>query len=429
SENLAILGGPKAVQRPFPTWPRKTDADAEALLAAFWGTGREAVEPGGVIGAFERDFAAYQGRRYALAVSGGTAALTLGVMAAGAGPGDEVVVSPYTWGATVGCILAANAIPVFADVDPRTLNVDPAAVERKITPRTKAIVVVHMYGQAAEMSPIMEVARGHGLAVIEDCAQAHGAVYEGRKVGSIGDFGCFSFQASKHLPTLEGGMLLVDEEDRYQQALMLAMHPRRQIIELEARPNAKYLDSIGFNFRMHPYAAALGRTRLPRLDADNVRRRRQVGRLAAALADVPGIEPLFPRPRDSHTYYTMPFRYHGQELHGLPRAAYLAAVQAEGVDLATYVHVPIHLRPRSQEFVFYGKECPWHCPHSGQQIAYHRGDCPNAEAYCAEEELTLYTTPFCDADDELVDQVALAFAKVAEQHGKLLTGKAESQAS
>jgi dTDP-4-amino-4,6-dideoxygalactose transaminase len=423
TEQLALLGGPKAVTLPFPEWPRRTPADAEALLAAFWGTGREAIEPGGVIGAFERAFAAYQNRRFALAVNGGTSALHLAVMAAGVEPGDEVIVSPYTWGATVGCILHANAIPVFADIDPHSLNLDPAAIARRITPRTRAIVVVHLYGQPADMDPILELAQAHHLVVIEDCAQAHGATYKGRKVGSLGHIGCFSFQASKHLPTIEGGMLVTDDEEVYHRALLLAMHPQRQVVETAQSPLARYVDSLGFNYRMHPYAAALGLARLPHLDTDNARRRQKVARLITALREVPGIEPVFPEVQEGHTYHMIPFRYRAGDLHGLPREVYREAVRAEGVNLGSYVRVPIHLRPRLQERYFYGRGCPWTCRPGHPEIVYRPGDCPVAERFCAEEELTLYSTPLCDADDTLIDQLAAAFAKVAANHQALLAAR------
>jgi hypothetical protein len=290
-----------------------------------------------------------------------------------------VIVSPYTWGATVGCILHANAIPVFADIDPHSLNLDPAAVARRITPRTRAIVVVHLYGQPADMDPILELAQAHHLVVIEDCAQAHGATYKGRKVGSLGHIGCFSFQASKHLPTIEGGMLVTDDEEVYYRALLLAMHPQRQVVETAQSPLARYVDSLGFNYRMHPYAAALGLAR-----------------------------------------HMIPVRYRAGDLHGLPREVYREAVRAEGVNLGSYVRVPIHLRPRLQERYFYGRGCPWTCRPGHPEIVYRPGDCPVAERFCAEEELTLYSTPLCDADDALIDQLAAAFAKVAADHQALL---------
>jgi len=422
-EELAVLGGPKSVQLPFPAWPRRTEADAQALLAAFWETGREAIETGGYIGQFERAFAAYQGRRYALGLNSGTAALHLAVMGCGVGPGDEVIVSPYTWGATVGCILHANGIPIFADIDPTSLNIDPESVARKITPRTKAIMVVHIYGQPADMDPILEIARAHDLKVIEDCSQAHGAMYKGCKVGSIGDVGCFSCQASKHLPVVEGGIMVTDSEEIYHRAMMGATHPERQKVELADSPLLPYVDSIGYNFRMHPYAAALGTARLAQIDSDNARRRDRVGRFISALKDVPGIEPVFPTIGEGHSYHMIPFRFRGDQLDGVSRDEYRKAIQAEGVPLASYVRLPIHLRPRFQEFYFYGKGYPWKIPYADPDLAYREGDCPAAERFCAESELTLYTTPICEASDELIDQMASAFAKVGDRYRRVLVAR------
>jgi len=419
-DELAVLGGPKAVQIPFPKWPRRTQADAEVLLEAFWETGREAIEVGGNIGAFERAFAAYQGRTYALGLNSGTAALHLAVMGCGVGPGDEVIVSPYTWGATVGCIIHANGIPIFADIEPNSLNMDPVSVARKITPRTKAIMVVHIYGQPADMDPILEIARAHNLKVIEDCSQAHGATYKGRKVGSIGDVGCFSCQASKHLPVIEGGIMVTDSEEIYHRAMMGATHPERQRVEMAGKPLERYVDSIGYNFRMHPYAAALGVARIGQLDADNAARRAKVGRLIAALRDVPGIEPVFPTVEDGQSYHMIPFRFRGDQLDGVTREEYRSAIQAEGVALNSYVRLPIHLRPRFQEFAFYGKGYPWKIPDADPNLVYREGDCPVAEKFCAESELTLYTTPLCGASDELIDQMAAAFTKVGDRYRRVL---------
>ena len=419
-DELAVLGGPKAVNLPIPTWPRRTQADADVLLEAFYETGREAIEVGGNIGAFERAFAAYQGRTYALGLNSGTAALHLAVMGCGVGPGDEVIVSPYTWGATVGCIIHANAIPIFADIDPNSLNMDPVSVAQKITPRTKAIMVVHIYGQPADMDPILQIARAHNLKVIEDCSQAHGAIYKGRKVGSIGDVGCFSCQASKHLPVIEGGIKVTDSEEIYHRAMMGATHPERQKVELAGKPLEPYVDSIGYNFRMHPYAAALGVARIDQLDSDNAARREKVARLIAALRDVPGIEPVFPTVEDGQSYHMIPFRFRGDQLDGVTREEYRSAIQAEGVALNSYVRLPIHLRPRFQELYFYGKGYPWKIQFADPDLTYRAGDCPVAEKFCAESELTLYTTPLCLASDELIDQMAMAFAKVGDRYRRVL---------
>ena len=218
---LALFGGEPTV--PFGTvkpWPEVTEEDKQAVMAVldrgvFWGA--HAPE----ITALQEDWAQWLGTKYCLATNSGTAALHMAVAAAGVEPGDEVITTPFSWTSTATCVLHHNAIPIFADIDPLSYNIDPVKIEEKITPFTKAIIPVHLYGLPADMDPIMEIAERHNLVVIEDCCQAHGALYKGRKVGTIGHVAAFSLNGSKNLSGGEGGLFVTNDERRWQEAARL----------------------------------------------------------------------------------------------------------------------------------------------------------------------------------------------------------------
>jgi len=413
-QKLAIKGGPKAITEPWPRWPLLRPEDEQVVLETLRGSSTDAVGPGGVIGAFEKALAEYQGREYAVATNGGTQALDLAVAVSGAGPGDEVICTPYSWGASVACVLHNNAIPVFADID-RTLNLDPDSVNERITKRTKAIVVVHIFGQPAEMRPLVEIAQDNHIMLIEDAAQAMGATYRGKKVGNFGDVGCFSFQASKHVPGIEGGGFLTDDEDLYQHALILAMHPRRQEAQVDAEGYRRYIDSSAYNFRMHPLGAALAKERLTEIDEWNSKRTENCTYVNRSIQGLPGVRPTYVGPHRTHTYHMIGLSYEKDELGGLPRENFIRALQAEGLGIGRYVNTPIHLRPRFQDHYYYGKGCPWTCPFADRLVTYREGDCPVAEEFCSEHELTIYTGGLAVECKPLLDQIYQAFEKVTSQ--------------
>jgi dTDP-4-amino-4,6-dideoxygalactose transaminase len=417
---LALHGGEKAAAGEWPSYPVRTEEELRAIADAYWRTGIDSIQAGGVIGEFEEAWAAYHGVKRCIATSGGSTALHLGLAVMGIGPGDEVITSPYSFGATAACILHANAIPVFADIEETTLGLDPAAVERAITPQTRAIVVVHFGGMPASMGSLLEVARAHGLAVIEDCAQSHGATYKGQKVGTLGDVGAFSHQASKAAASFEGGSILTDSDEYYQRGLIYSMHPARAEEEARNCDWAPYIDSTAFNYRMNSLAAAMAKSQLGHLDERNGWRATNCEHLYERLRDVPGIEPVW-TPSDRHNvYHLMTFRYRPQELGGLPRERYVESLRAEGVSLGQYVRTPIHLRKRFQDRFFYPKGCPWTCGHAQRDVHYAEGDCPTAERFCAEEELTIGAGHLAADHRDLMDQTADAFVKVAERHLALL---------
>jgi dTDP-4-amino-4,6-dideoxygalactose transaminase len=410
-EQPALLGGPRAVTRAFPRWPRVDDEVVREVVRVLTEEPLCPVGATGIQGEFEKSFARYQGRRFALATNGGTAALMLSVHGAGVEPGDEVIVSPFTWGASVACVMQCGAIPVFADIDPETFGLDAESVRARIGPRTRAIVVVHLFGCPSEMDPLLALARERGLAVIEDCAQAAGGRYRGRRVGSIGEFGAFSLQASKNLTGGEGGILVCDDRRMYERAMSMGTHPQRLVAELELDEFRSKIDSLAFNFRMHTASAAMANVQLRYLDGWTELRARNARRLYAALADCAFLR--IPRAPDEaagsrHAFYHVPFRLVPGALP-IDRDLFVRALEAEGVPAGPYVRVPLHLRPRMQRRDWLGRGFPW--SQSDSPPVYAKGDCPIAEALCA-EEWQIKASLHEDAPD-LVDEIAAAVRKVA----------------
>jgi len=266
---------------------------------------------------FEENFASYCRATYGLAVTSATAGLQLAVIAARVGPGDEVITTPISWISTANAVAAAGARVVFADVNPRTLNLDPASVAEKITDRTKAIIVVHLYGQCCEMDPIMDLARDRGILVIEDCAHAAGAEYNGRRAGTLGDIGVFSFHQQKNMVTLgEGGMITTGRKDLYERMLSF-----RSLCCLTYDPKGKYLpidetrqpmgkrywyldfDEVGFNFRMTDMQAAVGLVQLSKLDGFNARRIEIASLYCERLRDIRGLTLPYVSPDVKHVFH------------------------------------------------------------------------------------------------------------------------------
>jgi dTDP-4-amino-4,6-dideoxygalactose transaminase len=267
--------------------------------------------------AFEDAFAAFCGTRHGLAVTSATTGLELAMIACGVGPGDEVITTPISWVSTANAIEARGAKAVFADVDPRTMNLDPREVARKISPRTKAILPVHLYGQCCDMDPIVALAREHGLRVVEDCAHAAGATYKGRQAGALGDIGVFSFHQQKNMTTLgEGGLVTTSDPQLYERMLSyrslccLTYDPKGKYLPIDesVRPMGKrywLLDfaDVGYNYRMTDVQAAVGLVQLDKLPGFNERRRQIAATYHQRLSQVPGLGLLETLPECTHTYH------------------------------------------------------------------------------------------------------------------------------
>ena len=431
--NLAILGGEKSVTAVRPKWPAIGE---EEIAAVTEGLGRVKEEKtfltapagGGPVEALEKNFAEHMGADYALSMSGGGPALHTAVMASGAKAGDEIIVSPYTWGQTVSCILQHNCIPIFADIDPGTFNLDPASIEERISPYTRAIIVVHIFGNPADMDPIMDIARKHDLVVIEDCAQAVGAKYKGRFVGTFGDFGCYSIGSGKNMVGGEGGMILTNSHRRLQEAALYGHHPMRHGKELVDEDLKALSDNLIYTYRMHPTCAMIAGVQLNYLDEWNEGRRRNSERLSDAISEFPGIKPPSVNDRSEHVYHIYGARFEPEEVAGVSRETYVKALVAEGVSAGIgYVRKPIHLRRTFQEKEYFsGRGLPWSVAH--RDVTYAEGDCPVAEDLCANGEFNIGGTVAWRFDQsELVDQFAEAFRKVTVNLDALKKAEASGQ--
>lgn len=427
TEKLAIFGGPKTVTQQAPPWPCFTEeeisftADAMRRAAGDWRLACTAA-PGGLAEELEKKFCQVLGRKHAMATAGGGPALHIACLAAGVQLGDEVITTPYSWGQTCSCILQAGGIPIFADIHPDTLTIDPTKVEPLITPRTKAIVLVHIYGIPADMDAIMAIARRHNLIVIEDCAQAQGSLYKGKPVGSWGHFGCFSIGSGKNLAAGDGGMLVVDDERLHQMALLAGMHPARTGRQVTLPELREKIDSLIYTYRINAFTAALALKQFERLDQMNSWRRQNAAYLRDALRGVPGIRPLnLPQDRDP-AWHIVPWSFVAEDFGGrVSRAQYVKALQAEGVPIgASYVGQPINLRYVLQKKDWWlGGGQPWKANARGQQIVYRKGDCPVAEQRCFELDLTMGGGAWMKDVRPLLDQIAAAFRKVTAEADRL----------
>jgi len=324
---------------------------------------------GSEVAGFEQEFSTYSGTSACIAVNSGTSALHLALIAAGVGPGDEVITVPFTFVASVAAVLYAGARPVLVDIDPRSFTLDPAAIEAAITPRTKAILPVHLYGQPADMDPIMEVARRHGLIVIEDAAQAHGAKYKGRPVGSIGDMACFSFYPGKNLGAYgEGGAVTTGNAAFAHTIRMLR----------DWGQDRKYHHVLrGFNYRMEGFQGAILRVKLRHLEHWTEARRALVHQYDELLADCE-VETPTEMPWARHVY-------HVYTLRSEDRDALQAALTTEGIQTGVHYSVPVHLQPAYAD------------------LGYGAGAFPQAEA-AAKQVLSLPLYP--ELSTESVTEVA-----------------------
>jgi len=282
---------------------------------------------GSEVVAFEKEFAAYSQAEHGIGVNSGTSALHVALLAAGVGPGDEVITVPFTFVATVAAVYYTGAKSVFVDIDPRTFTMDVTAIEAAITPRTKAILPVHLYGQPADMDPILEIARRHGLTVIEDAAQAHGAEYKGRRAGSIGDMGCFSFYPGKNLGAYGEGGMVVTGNPEYARTM-------RMLRDWGAEKKYEHVLK-GYNYRLEGIQGAVLRVKLRHLEEWTEARRSAAARYDSLLAGS-GITTPEAMPYARHVYHVYAIRT-------TRRAAWQAALQGQGIHTGIHYPIPVHL--------------------------------------------------------------------------------------
>jgi len=362
---------------------------------------------------YERAIAEWFGTKHAIAVSSGTTTLHIALAAFGIGPGDEVIVSPYTFIAADSCVLEQNAIPIFADIDPTYLTLDPEDVERKITERTKAIVPVHMMGNPADMDAIMDLAERHNLWILEDTAQAHGATHNGRKLGTIGHVGSFSTISGKIMATGEGGFVITDDDDLYEKMWGYSDFARKKSLG----PASKYHWGLPCtNYRITNLQAVIGGQQIRRLDTLVAQRTENSLYLTEQLSGVPGIEPLRTPPWGDRVYYYYVIRI-DPEILGSDMLNFALALAAEGIYDTKYISttrwmIPQHLQPVFVDKVGYGgTKCPFECPLYDGQVEYYQGMCPEAERACQEVLWLVPPHPMLTKED--LDDIARGVRKVA----------------
>jgi dTDP-4-amino-4,6-dideoxygalactose transaminase len=369
-------------------------AEVVATLRSGWiGMGPRTLQ-------LERDFAAYTGAKHAIAVNSCTAALHLALIAAGVGPGDEVITTPLTFAATANVVTHLGATPVFADINRRTQNIDPARVAEKLTPRTKAIIPVHMLGRPADLDPLLALAREHGLAIVEDAAHAVETVYRGRHVGTIGNFTAFSFYANKNVTTGEGGMLTTDDDAAADRIRTLRLHgiSKDAWKRYSSEGFSPYeLIEPGFKYNMLDLTAALGIHQLRRVEENWQIRARYVALYNEAFAElagisVPALEPL--GPGDRHAWHLYPVLLDLDRLT-LDRNGFIDALQARNIGTGIH-YTALHLQRYYRE-----------------RFGMKRGDYPEAE-WVSDRTVSLPLSPAMTEDD--VEDVIAAVSDVLAEH-------------
>jgi perosamine synthetase len=324
---LAVHGGKPVRAKAWPIWPQ-WDRSAEEHVVSILRSGNWFRGRGSTVTTFEKKYAELLGARRCVCTFNGTNALLTAMHVLDIGVGDEVIVSPYTFIATYNVVIGSSALPVFADTDPETLQINPDKIEERITKRTRAIMPVHILGLPANMDKIMAIAKKHNLIVIEDACQAWLAEWRGKKCGTIGDLGCFSFQNSKHLPIGEGGAIIGDDDEVMDK--VMSYHNCGRPFGSVKRTSGYPI--IGTNRRMTEYQAAVGLSQIKRLEKDTARRNENAKYLTSRIKDIQGILPhkLYEGVTRA-AYHLYPFRYKKEHFNNAPREKFLAAMRAEGV--------------------------------------------------------------------------------------------------
>ena len=434
SEKLAILGGRPVREAPFVVEPM-VDGDEEAIVveavrnrnfSRYIGASDPDIETslrltseeaakiesawhflgGPNVRAFAAEFASAFDVPYAVPVSSATVGLGVALAAAGVEAGDEVIVPAVSYTATASAVLLFNAIPVFADVDPDTFCLDPASVEAVITPRTKALMPVHLVGNLADMEALGTIARRHDLKIIEDAAQAIGASWRGTRAGAIGDAGVFSFQQSKNMMTGEGGMIVTHDPEVARRARLLINHG--EVVFEDHHEPADLSNALGVNFRMPELCAAVGRAQLRKLDAINRWRADNARLLRDGLADMSGLRLQLDQGANDNAITPVPHLFvalFDAAAMGCSRDVFVAALRAEGVPVGTGYVRTMYENPMFLQRTAYGRAgCPWTCRVEPAPV-YEKGMCPVAERLLGEEFLWFYHIAYSSTEADMRDIV------------------------
>ncbi len=404
---LAINGSTPVRTAPFPIWPWNLEESAhavdETVLSGRWGSIN-----GEKVRKFENCFASFQQTNYGIAVCNGTTALSLALQASGVGPGDEVIVPAYTFIASAGAIMMSNAVPIFVDIAPQTYNIDPLLVEQAISPRTKAILVVHFGGLPADMDLLKKIARRHNLVLIEDAAQAHGAKIGDMSVGGLGTISGFSFQASKNLTSGEGGIVLTNDGDMAElvRSLSDCGHP------LKGPRYTHYY--IAGNHRMTELQGSLLLSQIKNLELQTQLRHENGEYLTEQLQKIPGIIPLSKPPEVTrHSRHLYIFRYLKNAFHGIPKNYFIDALRAEGIPAS-----PGYSRPLYKQPVFIEKNFGIYQNSALSSVEFDKINLPVTEMACYSEGIWL-TQNVLLGDRADMNDIVNAIEKIAENRDEL----------
>lgn len=416
SQKLALLGGSKTIAKPFKRYNPIGREEAAAVqrvmesgvLSQFLGRWGADFFGGPRVQEFERQCEAYFGVKHAVTVNSATSGLIAAIGAIGIEPGDEVIVSPWTMSASATAILHWNAIPVFADIDPETFCLDPQSVEANITPYTKAIMAVDIFGHPADMEKLSAIAKRHGLKIITDAAQAPGVHQKTKFAGTLADIGCFSLNYHKHIHTGEGGILVTDDDNFADRLRMIRNHAEavagdREVTDLS--------NMVGHNFRLGEIEATIGIEQIKKLNGFVASRQRAAKRLTDGLVDLRGLRTPVVRLGNTHAYYVYPMVLDVDQL-GVPRSKIIAALDAEGVKGLAGGYVNVHLLPMYQKKIAYGSHgFPWNSSICHRDVSYAKGICPVAERL---HDSTYMGFAMClhELTNEDLDLVVEAFRKV-----------------
>ncbi len=399
---LAIDGGKPVCSKPWPDWPvwdeREEKAVLEVIRSGKWWYGNKIRE-------FEEKFAAFQDAKYGVCCTSGTTALEICLVSLGIGAGDEVIVPAYSFVATVSAVLNANAVPVFAEIDLQTGNLDPTEAERLIGERTKAIIPVHVLGLPCDMDRLKDISKKYDVRIIEDACHSWGSKWKGKGTGALGECGAFSFQASKNITSGEGGIILTDSRKIADKARSYTNSGRG----LDDPWYEHYL--LGGNHRLTEFQAALLLAQLSRLEEHVTKRQENAHYLNSRLNRIEGVETIKEDPRVTRrSYHGYLFRYIEEEWDSVSIQMFLSALRAEGIPCSTCWTQPLYRLPLFRRKGTGPAYCPISCPYFGKEVDYTQTCCPNTEKLC--KEGVLIPHPVLLAEREDMDMITEAIEKI-----------------